>query len=96
MLRGDIMSFNQVEYISKFNKNNYKMYQFSLEKVESMPKITIKTHYKRAVLVYDINSNFIEEMPTLAATVKKYSRGVEKVLKGVQQQCKGYIFKYKE
>ena len=56
----------------------------------------IKTHYKRPVLVYDINSNFIEEFPSIAETVKKYSRGVEKVLKGVQQQCKGYIFKYKE
>ena len=26
------MSFNQVEYISKFNKNNYKMYQFRVKK----------------------------------------------------------------
>ena len=30
--RGDIMSFNQTEYISKFNKNNYKMYQFRVKK----------------------------------------------------------------
>ena len=77
-------------------ESNYKNYQFSLEKVEKMPKFIIKTHYKRPVLVYDINSNFIEELPSIAETVKKYSRGVEKVLKGVQQQCKGYIFKYKE
>ena len=77
-------------------ESNYKNYQFSLEKVEKMPKFIIKTHYKRPVLVYDINSNFIEEFPSIAETVKKYSRGVEKVLKGVQQQCKGYIFKYKE
>ena len=48
------------------------------------------------ILVYDINRNFIEEFPSIAETVKKYSRGVENVLKGVQQQCKGYIFKYKE
>jgi hypothetical protein len=77
-------------------KSNYKTYQFSLEKLESMPKIIIKTHYKRAILVYDVNSNFIEELPSIAETIKKYSKGVEKVLKGVQQQCKGYIFKYKE
>ena len=76
--------------------SNYKTYQFSLDKVESMPKITIKTHYKRAVLVYDVNSEFIEEIPTISEATKKYSKGVIKVLKGVQQQCKGYIFKYKE
>ena len=28
------MSFNQVEYISKFNKNNYKMYQFRVKKID--------------------------------------------------------------
>ena len=61
-----------------------------------MPKFIIKTHHKRPILVYDINGNFIEEFPSIAETIKKYSRGVEKVLKGVQQQCKGYIFKYKE
>lgn len=29
------MSFIQNEYISKFNKNNYKMYQFRVKKTES-------------------------------------------------------------
>ena len=77
-------------------ESNYKNYQLSLEKLERMPSIKIKTHYKRAILVYDINSNFVEELPTISETIKKYSRGVEKVLKGVQQQCKGFIFKYKE
>ena len=77
-------------------QSNYKTYQFSLEKVESMPKITKRTHYKRAILVYDINGNFIEEIESIAETIKKYSGGVQKVLKGVQQQCKGFIFKYKE
>ena len=28
------MSFNKVEYISKFNKNNYKMYQFRVKKID--------------------------------------------------------------
>ena len=30
--RGDNMPFNQTEYISNFNKNNYKMYQFRVKK----------------------------------------------------------------
>lgn len=76
--------------------SNYKNYQFSLEKVEKMDKCIIKTHYKRPVLVYDINGNFIEEIESLTGATKKYSRGVERVLKGIQQQCKGFIFKYKE
>ena len=29
------MSFNQNEYISNFNKNNYKMYQFRVRKSDS-------------------------------------------------------------
>ena len=31
-IRGDNMAFNQNEYISNFNKNNYKMYQFRVKK----------------------------------------------------------------
>ncbi len=91
----EIKTTNQIT-VALRKGTNYKNYQFSLEKVEKMNPLKIKTHYKRAVLVYDINSNFIEELPTIDSAVKKYSRGVQKVLKGVQQQCKGYIFKYKE
>lgn len=91
----DIKTTNQITVAIR-KGTNYKNYQFSLEKVKKMNPLKIKTHYKRAVLVYDINSNFIEELPTIDSAVKKYSRGVQKVLKGVQQQCKGYIFKYKE
>ena len=29
---GEFMSFNQKDYISKFNKDNYKMYQFRIKK----------------------------------------------------------------
>lgn len=32
--RCDNMSFNQNEYISNFNKNNYKMYQFRVKKLD--------------------------------------------------------------
>lgn len=77
-------------------ESNYKTFQFSLEKVEKMQELKIKTFYKRPILVYDIYGNLVEELPTKTEAIKKYSRGVQKVLKGVQQQCKGYIFKYKE
>ena len=60
-----------------------------------MPEINVKTFYKRAILVYDLHGNFIEEIDTKTKAKKKYSNGVDKVLKGVQQQCRGFIFKYK-
>ena len=34
-IRGDNMSFNQNEYISNFNKNSYKMYQFRVKKSDA-------------------------------------------------------------
>lgn len=77
-------------------QSNYKDYQFSLEKLDKLDKIIIKKHQKRPILVYDVNSNFVEEIPSITEAVKKYSGGVQKVLKGIQQQCKGFIFKYKE
>ena len=32
---GDIMSFNQAKYITKFNKENYKMYQFRVKQSDT-------------------------------------------------------------
>ena len=61
-----------------------------------MPPINKQHRYKRAILVYTIDGKFVEELSTIAQTMEKYSRGVQKVLKGTQKQCRGYIFKYKE
>lgn len=74
----------------------YKTYQFSLEYQKSLPPVIKQYHQKRAILVYTIDGKFVEELPTIAKTMEKYSRGVQKVLKGTQKQCRGYIFKYKE
>lgn len=74
----------------------YKNYQVSLEYRESLPKAKIGTFYKRAVLVYTVDGKFVEELPTITKTIEKYSYGAQKVLKGTQKQCRGYIFKYKE
>lgn len=82
--------------VSLRKETPYKTYQFSLEYKESLPSITKQYHQKRAVLVYTIDGKFVEELPTIAQTMEKYSRGVQKVLKGIQKQCRGYIFKYKE
>ena len=54
------MSFNQVEYISKFNKNNYKMYQFRVKKndkelIEYLDKKENRNSYILSLINDDIN-----------------------------------------
>ena len=54
------MSFNQVEYISKFNKNNYKMYQFRVKKIDKelidyLDKKEIRNNYILSLNNEDIN-----------------------------------------
>ena len=54
------MSFNHVEYISKFNKNNYKMYQFRVKKtdkelIEYLDKKENRNTYILSLINDDIN-----------------------------------------
>jgi predicted nucleotidyltransferase len=54
------MSFNQVEYISKFNKNNYKMYQFRVKKndkelIDYLDKKENRNNYILSLINDDIN-----------------------------------------
>ncbi len=60
--RGDTMSFNQTKYISNFNKNNYKMYQFRVKKsdiniINHLDNIENKTGYIVSLIKSDINSS---------------------------------------
>lgn len=74
----------------------YKNYQISLEFKESLPKYVRNTWYSRPIEVYDLTGTLIEVLPTKTMAIKKYTAGVKKVLDGIQQQCKGYIFKYEK
>ena len=54
------MSFNQVEYISKFNKNNYKMYQYRVKKndkelIDYLDKKENRNNYILSLINEDIN-----------------------------------------
>ena len=56
------MSFNQNEYISNFNKNNYKMYQFQVRKsdsniIEYLDNLENRNNYLISLIVNDINCN---------------------------------------
>ena len=55
------MSFNQQEYISKFNKDKYKMYQFRIKKSEEnlislLDNINNRNNYIVSLIDKDINN----------------------------------------
>lgn len=54
------MAFNQNEYISKFNKQNYKMYQFRIKKsdvkiIEFLDNIENRNEYINLLISEDVN-----------------------------------------
>ena len=54
------MSFNQMNYISNFNKNNYKMYQFRVKKtdinlINYLDNIENRNNYIVSLLNTDVN-----------------------------------------
>ena len=59
---GDIMSFNQTEYISKFNKENYKMYQFRVKQsdIDIINRLdSVQNRNKYIVQLIDDNINVL-------------------------------------
>ena len=60
--RSDIMPFNQTEYISNFNKNNYKMYQFRVKKtskniINCLDNIKNRNSYIVSLITTDISNS---------------------------------------
>ena len=60
--RGEIMPFNQAKYISNFNKNNYKMYQFRVKKsdiniINYLDNIENRNSYIVSLITTDISSS---------------------------------------
>lgn len=72
----------------------YKDYQFSLEKKEKMDKVVNKRNIRKKVGQYTLEGKFIKMFDSITAACKEFGTGVQKVLKGQQQQCKNFIFKY--
>ena len=60
--KGEIMPFNQAKYISNFNKNNYKMYQFRVKKsdiniINYLDNIENRNSYIVSLITTDISSS---------------------------------------
>lgn len=65
-VRGDNMSFNQNEYISNFNKNNYKMYQFRVKKsVDNIIKYLDNIENRNGYIVSLINTDLNKSIYTI-------------------------------
>lgn len=71
-IRGDNMSFNQNEYISNFNKNSYKMYQFRVKKsdaniIKYLDNIENRNAYIVSLINTDLNKSIytIKEIKTI-------------------------------
>lgn len=70
-------------------------YQWSFEKLESMPCVKPKNGRARPVLKLDLHGNVIQEYPSKSACEKDNGRGIAHVLSGRDKTHKGFIYKYK-
>lgn len=69
-------------------------YQFSFEKVPSLPDRSIKRPASRKIAQYDLQGNLVQTFNTISECVKIYGTGVKHCLSGRNHQSKGYTYKY--
>ena len=98
-VKKDILEFFKVKTLSGIRDSirsgiPYKEYQISLEKLEKLKPIKSKRNISKKVGKYDLNEKLLETYNTVTAARKIYGVGVSRCLKGIQNTCKGYIFKY--
>lgn len=75
-IRGDNMAFNQNEYISNFNKNNYKMYQFRVKKSDdNIIKYLDNIENRNGYIVSLINSDLNKSIYTI--------KGIKTIIKPI-------------
>jgi len=84
------------------NKNKLANgFLWRLKTSENYPKkikgIENPKYWKRAILMFDMNGNFIEEFESATAVTKKYGiNNVRAVLRGTRNHAGGYVFRYKD
>lgn len=90
----DIKSTSSITTAIRTNRQ-YKNFQISLDYYDSLNPVEDKRNIKKIIEQYDLVGNLLNTYNSITEAVKIYGTGVQKVLKGQQQQCKGFIFKYK-
>ena len=71
----------------------YKDYQLSLEKVDKLEPIEDKRNKHKRVAQYSLTGDLIKEFNSITEACKEFGTGVQKVVRGQQKQCKGFIFR---
>jgi hypothetical protein len=73
----------------------YRNYQISLEYKDKLDPLIDKRNTRKIIQQFNLTGDLIEEFESITKACDKFGTGVQKVLRGQQQQCKGFIFKYK-
>ena len=63
-------------------------------KLDKMPPTVNKKNISKKVGCFTQGGDLVEQFDSITKACDKYGTGVQKVLRGQQQQCKGYLFKY--
>lgn len=79
--------------ISIRTERPYKNYQFSLEKVDSMPKVVNKRNINKRVGRFSLGGDLLEEFDSITQASEIWGTGARRCAQGKQQQCKGYLFR---
>lgn len=77
------------------SKVQYKNYQLSLEKVDSLPPIKDKRKEAKKVEQYSLDGTLIKTYDTVTQAREEHGVGVSRCLRGQQKHCHNFIFKYK-
>lgn len=72
----------------------YQGYQLSLEKVDKMESVIDKRKLKKAVGRYSLTGDLLETYDSVTSARKDHGAGVSRCLKGQQNTCHNFIFKY--
>lgn len=72
----------------------YRNFQLSLEYYDNLNPIVDKRNTRKKVEQYTVCGDLITTYDSITEAFKEHGTGVQKVLKGQQKQCKGFIFKY--
>ena len=72
------MSSNQIDYISKYNKENYKMYQFRVKKnneelIQKLDSVSNRNEYITSLILEDINPSIL--------TIKQIKEKIKPIMK---------------
>lgn len=69
-------------------------FQFSLEKFIEIAPVPIGITKPKRIAQYSLDGELIKEYDTISSAIQIFGTGIQKVLKGQRESCKGFVFKY--